>query len=221
LWLPLLVVLLVTLLPRQMGAAGLRFFAIVLFGLALRAAESQFARSTLAIAKMSPQVVAQRRFYDELAKVLLSSPTATPYGLFFDECTDLLWCQAFFDHGQSLPPPSWSATVHDSYYQLSQPNFDARQVTTGILHGMEQGQGTRAVVLCAPAGLDKLEELQEVQGKMPFSRAVLSGVSDHIRQSSNWRLIKQIEHPVLGPVGVFEYAPQFPTGSSPGHEATE
>lgn len=179
---------------RRRVAWALVASTVVVAALQYRASRSQALATAHAVS-------AVRRFYQELAELLVGQDPDARYGLLFDAGETIFVNTAFFDRG-IWPRGSVSFhTVVDTYYRRHFPGADAEGAARRNLDALNARDGTLAAAFCTP------DDAARNLPAQPFARAAGAAAAASLRADPRWRARRRFDAPV-GCVLLYERAPR-------------
>lgn len=199
-WMPLLIILLATLMPRTMNTSNARIYGLILILVAILTAGAQYFRSSNQARDLLSQSAPYRVLMTNLAKMIVAEPSAHAYAMFFNEADAPLYNVVYFDLGERVGSPAVFITFHDSYYRTAFAGQTPEQIVANSMKSLEQTDGALAVGHC---------NLNEVYQPMsdPLASAVILGLNRYLLESPYWRTTHRLESP-FGCLYVYRYSSQ-------------
>lgn len=199
-WMPLLIILLATLMPRAMNASRSRVYGLILIIVAIFTSLTQYSRSSNQAQDLLSQSAPYRVLMTTIAKMIVVEPS-TPYAMFFNEADAPLYNIVYFDLGKRVSPPAVFITFHDSYYRAAFAGQTPEQIVANSMKLLERTDRALAVGHC------NLNELYQPVSE-PLASAVILGLNRYLLESPYWRATHRLESP-FGCLYVYRYSSQL------------
>lgn len=200
LWMPLLIILLATLMPRAMTVVNTRVYGLMLILVAVITAGTQYSRSSNQAQDLLSQSAPYRVVMTTLAKMIVAEPSAQTYAMFFNETDSPLYNIVYFDLGKRVGPPAARITFHDAYYRAAFAGQTPEQIVANNMKLLEQTDGALAVGHC------NLNELYQPVSD-PLASAAILGLNRYLLESPYWRTTHRLKSP-FGCLYVYRYSSQ-------------
>lgn len=198
-WLPLLIVLLATLMPRSARLAQPLAAALMVGAVCLSAVQFGVTHDRSRI--LAATNAAQRTFLIQLVDLLHTRSGSAGYQLLFDETPGPLYNQAFFTRGIRLAQPVGLVSVHDTYYRAAFGDQSSEQVAALNMAALELRPGAVVVTTC------RVENLQNNPLFKPFALQVVLAMARHVEASAHWKAVQQLDSP-YGCLYAYQYVEQ-------------
>ncbi len=187
-WMTLLLVLLATLLPRNMSPSNARTLALTFMLIATITSGLQYFRSATQSRDLAAESAPYRTTMNSIAQIITSDPSAHTYAMFFDEADAPFLNTVFFNLHTTVGPPAVFITFHDNYYKNSFPGQTPDQIVANSMHPLEQIPGALAVGHC------NLADLYQPPGD-PIAAAAILGLNRYLLESPFWRVTDRLNSP--------------------------
>jgi len=204
-WPVLLVIFLSTLLPRTLKIDGNRLLALSLLVVSLISSAVQYHISAEQSRTVALNIAYLRRFYHDLASIIIAQPEPRKYGIFFDEVGSPFLNQAFFDEKVLLDAPIAYMMVHDTYYRVAFGDLTAQEIADQNVQALEHYPDALAIGYCDATDVLKYTNLEPKEN--PLAVDVAIKMNSYLLRNPHWQVFRKLDA-AYGCLYAYRYSPQ-------------